>query len=705
MTIEEIIPKSEESYRALFDTSPDAITVFDLNFKIRAVNQRALDMLGYERPEDMIGRIASDFVIPEERQRAVTGQKKIIETGRVADAEFSMLRKDGGRLFVVVRAAAIHDDKENPEAIISIAHDITERKQAEKELAKAYQLFMNIIEFLPDATFVIDKDHKVIAWNRATERMTGVKKEEIIGMGDYAYSVPFYGEKRPILIDLIGIEHSEMEAKYNYVNKEGDTLYAEVFLPAMYEGRGAYVWGVAAPLFDMEGNRLGAVETIRDITARKKAEETLEKINYQNKLILNSASEGILGLDSAGKHIFVNPAAAAMFGYTSDELLDKKSHPLWHHSKADGAPYLENDCPIYGSCRKGIIHPRIRDEVFWRKDGTSFPVAYTSTPIVKNGSVAGAVVTFIDITERKKAEDALRKNEDNLRRLIERNPVAMAVTEKDGKFVFFNNKFIETFGYTLDDIPSVDHWWPLAYPDEHYRQKVVDSWRAAARKAIKNKNETGTQEWRVTCKNGSLRDIEFRMASLQEVNIVIYNDITERKRVEELLRHLSTIDELTGLANRRSFDTFLDEEWRRALRDKHQISMMMIDVDFFKKYNDTYGHLKGDDCLKFVAEILKGVARRPGDNVARFGGEEFVVVLSDTDKQHTVSIAEKIRMDVEGLKIRHDQSRISSYVTVSVGVASLIPQQNMSPVELIKYADEALYKAKKEGRNRTSFHE
>src|SRR5271157_4340319 len=123
--------------------------------------------------------------------------------------------------------------------------ETAESKPAEEKLEATRQLFIDIIEFLPDATFVIDGDHKVIAWNRAMERMTGTKKEEIIGKGDYAYSVPFYGEKRPILVDLIGMEHSEIEEKYDHIKREGNTLYAEVFLPVMYGGRGAYVWGVA----------------------------------------------------------------------------------------------------------------------------------------------------------------------------------------------------------------------------------------------------------------------------------------------------------------------------------------------------------------------------------------------------------------------------------------------------------------------------
>ncbi len=175
---------------------------------------------------------------------------------------------------------------------------------------------------------------------------------------------------------------------------------------------------------------------------------------------------------------------------------------------------------------------------------------------------------------------------------------------------------------------------------------------------------------------------------------------SERKQTEELLRSLSNTDELTGLANRRAFDLFLDEEWRRALRDRRQISIMMIDVDLFKKYNDTYGHLKGDACLKSVAKVLESVTRRAGDKVARFGGEEFIVLLSSVDYQHAVSIAEKTRMDVEALRIPHEKSDINAYLTISIGVVSIIPQQNMSWIELIKSADEALYRAKEEGRNR-----
>ncbi len=162
--------------------------------------------------------------------------------------------------------------------------EILHRQEAENNLKAAYHKLSDIIEFLPDATFVIDKDKKVIAWNKAIEEMTGVKKEEMIGKGDYAYSVPFYGKPRPLLVDLLSISQEEIEAKYSYVKKEKENLYAEVFVPRIFAGKGAFIWIKASPLFDDHGKIVGAVESIRDITDRKEAEAILrqDKESFEN---------------------------------------------------------------------------------------------------------------------------------------------------------------------------------------------------------------------------------------------------------------------------------------------------------------------------------------------------------------------------------------------------------------------------------------
>lgn len=157
---------------------------------------------------------------------------------------------------------------------------------------------------------------------------------------------------------------------------------------------------------------------LEEVQERRKTEDALEKLRRQNELILTSADEGILGLDLDGNHTFVNPSAARLLGYESWELIGNSSHEMWHHSRADGTPYPKEECPIYKAYKDGIVH-RVRDEVFWRKDGTSFPVAYTSTPIIEKGKLVGAVVTFRDITDRKRAEEERKEHRNHLEELVE----------------------------------------------------------------------------------------------------------------------------------------------------------------------------------------------------------------------------------------------------------------------------------------------
>ncbi|MFW6032359.1 MAG: diguanylate cyclase domain-containing protein [Phycisphaeraceae bacterium] len=167
----------------------------------------------------------------------------------------------------------------------------------------------------------------------------------------------------------------------------------------------------------------------------------------------------------------------------------------------------------------------------------------------------------------------------------------------------------------------------------------------------------------------------------------------------ELLR-LSEIDGLTGLANRRLFDSRLAEEWRRSRRTGRPLGLAMFDVDWFKKYNDAYGHLEGDDCLREVARVLRESVRRPSDMAARYGGEEFVVLLPETDLGGARRVAEWVRGKVEALKLEHRESPGGGYVTVSGGVAARASVGKEPPEVLVEAADQALYRAKKAGRNR-----
>ena len=172
------------------------------------------------------------------------------------------------------------------------------------------------------------------------------------------------------------------------------------------------------------------------------------------------------------------------------------------------------------------------------------------------------------------------------------------------------------------------------------------------------------------------------------------------QRASDELRRLSISDALTNLGNRRHFESMLDQEWMRALRSGTPVSLILFDIDFFKAYNDNYGHQAGDDCLKLVAEEMAGFSRRPGDSSARYGGEEFVLLLPGTDLVKSSAIAEACRGGVEALHIPHCDSKASSVVTVSAGVATMVPTGATSRRDLLEAADRALYLAKLEGRNR-----
>lgn len=183
--------------------------------------------------------------------------------------------------------------------------------------------------------------------------------------------------------------------------------------------------------------------------------------------------------------------------------------------------------------------------------------------------------------------------------------------------------------------------------------------------------------------------------------MIVHHDISDRKLIEEKVRKLSFQDGLTNIANRRYFDQFLKKEWRREQRYSHPLSLMMIDIDHFKDYNDHYGHQQGDYCLQKVAkQLARRFSKRPGDLCARYGGEEFCIILANTSLEQAAEMAEKIRRAVAKMKVPHEQSTVSDYVTVSIGVASVIPKRQCQPKQLVEAADQALYAAKENGRNR-----
>ncbi len=272
------------------------------------------------------------------------------------------------------------------------------------------------------------------------------------------------------------------------------------------------------------------------------------------------------------------------------------------------------------------------------------------------------------------------------------------VCAKTGDIIRVNQRFIDVFGYTVDDLPNLEQWWVNAYPDPHYRESVKETWQSA----LEIGNETGqdipAHDYHVTCKNGNTITMEVSGINLGDEYIAVFNDATKRLEDQNILRDMAFLDSLTQIANRRRFDEKLSKEFEKAVECGDDLAIILIDIDHFKLFNDRYGHVEGDLCLYNVAQAIACTVSRTEDFVARYGGEEFVVLLPQTDKQGALFIAEHIQKAIEELHIPHEDS-FTGYLTLSMGIHAINKEDSCDQKEFIKAADSALYYSKRQGRN------
>ena len=240
--------------------------------------------------------------------------------------------------------------------------------------------------------------------------------------------------------------------------------------------------------------------------------------------------------------------------------------------------------------------------------------------------------TVIYLRSVKKSKEVLVKNESKLRSIIDAAPVPFAFNDDQGNITYLNNAFIQTLGYTRDDIPTLDDWWPLAYPDPQYRQWVADNWQKNMKEARRDQKPFAPIEANISCKHGSVRTFMVGASSIEGgfsgTHLVVLYDFTERKEAEAKINDLAFYDSLTNLANRRLLIERLQHALASTVRSGHSGALLFLDLDNFKTINDTLGHDIGDILLQQVAQRLKACVRA-NDSVARLGGDEFVVMLED----------------------------------------------------------------------------
>lgn len=407
--LEKELREREERYRLLFNNVSDAVFVHKIpneanipgTGRFIEVNDNSCRYLGYTR-EELLQMNVVQIDAPETLPNVPNILKRLLEEGR-AKWEGIHLSKDGRRIPVEITNQLFELNGEL--TIMASVRDISDRKLADYAIRRSEEKFRTLFNSAGDSTGIFDMNGRFLEVNEAMCEKLGYKREELLLMTRMDIDIPENAAAIQKRIEEVQ-RRGSIVTETAYVHRNGTPIQVEVNCQNIdYDGSPAIL------------------SIARDITNRKIFEQMIENLRHKNELILNSVWEGILGLDSEGKHTFINPSATRMLGYKAEELIGKHSHPIWHHTKEDGSKHQEEECPIYTTC-KDIGKYYVREDIFWRKDGTSLPVSYSTSNIMENDNVVGAVVIFRDITERKQAEEkiisSLREKELLLREIHHR---------------------------------------------------------------------------------------------------------------------------------------------------------------------------------------------------------------------------------------------------------------------------------------------
>jgi PAS domain S-box-containing protein len=390
--------KSQQWLRSVVQNASDIITILEEDATVRYVSPAVKTILGYE-PEELVGRKAMDFVHPDDLERTVEefAQALSQQGTRGAGVENRLRHKNGSWRYLYGLATNLLDDPAVRGLVIN-SRDVTERVLADKVLRESEERFRLLAENAQDLIFRL-RLKPTLGFeyvSPSATAMLGYTPEE-------HYADPELGLKTVLPEDRhlleAAIRTPEAPLTLRWRRKDGQVIWTEQR---------------SRPIYDEAGELVAVEGIVRDITDRKRVEEEKARLADHLRLLLESTDEGIYGIDRRGRCTFVNQSAARMLGYHPDELLGERMHQLIHHTRNDGSPYPEEECSIYRTFEenRGV---RVDSEVFWRRDETPVPVEYSSYPIVKNGDVEGAIVAFVDITERRHAEEKLRESEERFK--------------------------------------------------------------------------------------------------------------------------------------------------------------------------------------------------------------------------------------------------------------------------------------------------
>jgi two-component system NtrC family sensor kinase len=531
----EALAESEQRSRTLVEALPDAILVHSED-KIVFVNPFCVRLLGAAGPEQLLGKDLNEVVNPDDLPAIRNRIQDCYASGTASPAMESVLIACDGSS-VEIEAVAIPICWNGAPAIEVVARDIRDRKRAER----AVQDWQDRLVLAQKAGLRIglwdwDAVANTVIWSDETYRQFGYTRDIFSGRVEDAVT-RIHPEDRPRVEDAIrkviagGAEYAQ---QYRLVWPNGTTCWVDAH-GVMVRNGSTHMLGIGV-----------------DITDLKKTEKSLQESEEKYLLLLNSTAEAIYGLDLEGDCTFCNPACLRLLGYGAPkDLLGKNMHDLMHHTQADGSAYPRQDCEIYVAVREGRAS-HVTHEVLWRADGTSFQAEYWSYPMYKTGELVGAVVTFLDISDRKRAEQALRQSEEKYRELFEHATYGIFRSRLDGALLDVNPALVAMLGYSSKEELLTRNLSRDIYEVPADRRSILDSFGPSGRVSGRDVN------WKrkdgkiivVRISGGAFRRQDGSFSHFE----VIVEDITERRSLEAQFRQAQKMEAVGLLAGGISHD-------------------------------------------------------------------------------------------------------------------------------------------------------
>lgn len=672
------LPKGESYFRTLFEACGEAFIVTNEQGQAVDCNEATLDLFACAR-SDILGTTPLDWSpeLQPDGRRSDEWAAEIFSraaAGETVCFEWENYRLDRKPVFVsvTVRRAVI----DTQVCYLVVSRNDSDRKQAEEALRQERLLRDTIQDAIPGIAYALDANGFFRFWSHSLEGVTGRNADELKRINALDL---FEGDDRIYISKRIEavFANGQSDAQAELVAKDGHRT------PFYFTGK----------RIEFNGDSI-LVGAGMDITARVQAERALREEQDRFRTLFESSPDPVWIVEN-NTFTECNEAAARILGYPNrSQLLFVHPSKLSPEIQPDGESSFAKAERMMALARKNGIN---RFEwIHTRANGENFPAEVTLSSITLQGRPAIYTV-WRDITERQQAQEALKASETHFRTLFEQAAVGVAeIDSLSGRFLAINRKYCDIVGYSEDEMLQLD-FPSITYPDD-----LADD-LAHMEQLKSGQIRSFNIEKRYIHKDGHLVWVDLTVSPMwapgspPDKNIAIVQDITRRKEVEYQLELLARTDDLTGLVNRRHFLAQAELELSRSIRYGRQMSILMVDADFFKNINDLYGHAAGDSTLRQLANIFRGTLRS-ADLAGRFGGEEFAILLPETDHEMATELAERLRRDVAASKVPLKTGPPLQF-TISIGVSSLLSKDDNLDM-LISLADNGLYMAKNAGRNR-----